>query len=30
MRPPRVRTVLEGVTGALLVGIGARVAWDHR
>jgi RhtB (resistance to homoserine/threonine) family protein len=30
MRRPRVRTVLEGVTGALLVGIGARVAWDHR
>lgn len=30
MRRPRVRSLLEGVTGSVLVGLGARVAWDHR
>jgi RhtB (resistance to homoserine/threonine) family protein len=30
MRRPRVRSLLEGVTGAVLVGLGARLAWDRR
>jgi threonine/homoserine/homoserine lactone efflux protein len=30
MRRPRVRSLLEGVTGTVLVGLGARVAWDRR
>jgi len=30
LRRPRVRRVLEGVTGALLIGFGARLAWDRR
>ena len=27
---PRVRRALEGITGALLIGLGARLAWDRR
>lgn len=30
LRRPRVRRVLEGVTGALLMAFGARLAWDRR
>ena len=30
LRRPRVRRVLQGVTGALLIGFGARLAWDRR
>jgi threonine/homoserine/homoserine lactone efflux protein len=30
LRRPRVRRALEGVTGALLIGLGARLAWDRR
>jgi RhtB (resistance to homoserine/threonine) family protein len=30
LRRPRVRRALEGVTGALLIGFGARLAWDRR
>ena len=27
---PRVRRALESITGALLIGLGARLAWDRR
>lgn len=30
LRRPRVRRALEGVTGVLLIGFGARLAWDRR
>ena len=30
LRRPRVRRVLEGVTGTLLIGIGGRLAWERR
>jgi threonine/homoserine/homoserine lactone efflux protein len=30
LRQPRVRRALEGVTGAVLIGLGARLAWDRR
>ncbi|HEY3065114.1 MAG TPA: LysE family translocator [Methylomirabilota bacterium] len=30
LRRPRVRNLLEGITGTVLVGLGARVAWDRR
>jgi RhtB (resistance to homoserine/threonine) family protein len=30
LQRPRVRRALEGITGALLVGLGARLAWDRR
>ena len=30
MRRPGMRRVLEGLTGTLLVALGARLAWDHR
>lgn len=30
LRRPRVRRALEGVTGALLIGLGARSACDRR
>jgi RhtB (resistance to homoserine/threonine) family protein len=30
LRRPRVRRALEGVTGALLIGIGGRLVWDRR
>ncbi len=30
LRRPRVRRALEGVTGLLLIGFGARLAWDRR
>jgi len=30
LKRPRVRRSLEGVTGTLLVGLGARLAWDRR
>ena len=30
LRRPRVRRALEGVTGTMLVGLGARLAWDRR
>jgi threonine/homoserine/homoserine lactone efflux protein len=30
LQRPRVRRVLEGVTGALLIGLGGRLAWDRR
>jgi threonine/homoserine/homoserine lactone efflux protein len=29
-RRPRLRRALEGVTGLLLIGSGARLAWDRR
>jgi len=29
-RRPRIRRVFEGVTGAALVGLGARLAWERR
>jgi RhtB (resistance to homoserine/threonine) family protein len=30
LRRPRVRRALEGLTGAVLIGLGARLAWDRR
>ena len=30
LRRPRVRHALEGLTGALLIGLGARLAWERR
>jgi threonine/homoserine/homoserine lactone efflux protein len=30
LRRPRVRRALEGVTGVLLIGLGARLAWERR
>ena len=30
LRRPRVRRAMEGVTGVLLIGFGARLAWDRR
>jgi RhtB (resistance to homoserine/threonine) family protein len=30
LRQPRVRRALEGLTGAVLIGLGARLAWDRR
>jgi threonine/homoserine/homoserine lactone efflux protein len=30
LRRPRVRRALEGVTGAFLIGLGARLAWERR
>jgi threonine/homoserine/homoserine lactone efflux protein len=30
LRRPRVRRALEGITGALLIAFGARLAWDRR
>jgi threonine/homoserine/homoserine lactone efflux protein len=30
LRRPRARRILEGVTGALLIGIGGRLAWERR
>jgi RhtB (resistance to homoserine/threonine) family protein len=30
LRQARVRRALEGVTGAVLIGLGARLAWDRR
>lgn len=30
LQRPRVRRALEGVTGVLLIGLGARLAWDRR
>ena len=30
LRRPRVQRTLEGVTGTLLIGLGARLAWDRR
>ena len=30
LRQPRVRRVLEGLTGAVLIALGARLAWDRR
>jgi threonine/homoserine/homoserine lactone efflux protein len=30
LRRPSVRRTLEGVTGALLIGIGGRLAWERR
>jgi RhtB (resistance to homoserine/threonine) family protein len=30
LRRPRVRRVLEGITGTLLIGIGGRLAWERR
>ena len=30
LQRPRVRRTLEGITGALLIGLGGRLAWDRR
>jgi len=30
LRRPAVRRALEGVTGAVLIGIGGRLAWERR
>jgi threonine/homoserine/homoserine lactone efflux protein len=30
LRRPRVTRAIEGVTGALLIGLGARLAWERR
>ena len=30
LKRPRVRRVMEGVTGTMLIGLGARLAWERR
>ena len=30
LRRPRVRRVLEGATGLVLIGLGGRLAWERR
>jgi threonine/homoserine/homoserine lactone efflux protein len=30
LRRPRVRRALEGITGVVLIGLGARLAWGRR